>query len=82
MTRVPAVEQHVQDILTVMDAAGSARAPVAGWADGAFLAAMLAATHPDRVSALVMGGLWVTSPGRKAASLARQHDREDSHAQG
>jgi class 3 adenylate cyclase len=58
---VPAVEQHMADIIAVMDAAGSSRASVMGWADGAFMAAMLAATHPERVSALVLGGLWIKS---------------------
>src|SRR5690348_9044731 len=48
-----------EDMFAVMDAAGSARACVAGWADGAFMAAMFAATYPDRVSALVLGGLWL-----------------------
>jgi class 3 adenylate cyclase len=58
---VPAVEQHMADIIAVMDAAGSPRASVMGWADGAFMAAMLAATYPERVSALVLGGLWIKS---------------------
>ena len=58
---VPAVEQHMADIIAVMDAAGSSRASVAGWADGAFMAAMLAATYPERVSALVLGGPWIRS---------------------
>ena len=35
---VPTLEQQVDDIIAVMDAAGSARASVAGWADGAFMA--------------------------------------------
>jgi pimeloyl-ACP methyl ester carboxylesterase len=58
---VPAVEQHMEDIIAVMDAAGSSRASVMGWADGAFMAAMLAATYPERVSALVLGGMWIKS---------------------
>jgi pimeloyl-ACP methyl ester carboxylesterase len=28
---------------------------VAGWVDGAFMAAMFAATYPERVSAVVLG---------------------------
>ncbi len=42
-----------------MDAAGSARACVMGWFDAAFVAAMFAATYPERVSALILGGLWL-----------------------
>jgi len=67
---VPAVEQHVEDIIAVMDAAGSSRASVIAWADGAFMAAMLAATHPERVSALVLGGLWIKSLAGGGPSLA------------
>jgi class 3 adenylate cyclase len=55
------VEQYVEDVIAVMDAARCFRASVIGWADGAFIAAMLAATHPERVSALVLGGLWMRS---------------------
>ena len=69
---VPALEQQVDDIIAVMDAAGSARASVAGWADGAFMAAMFAATYPARVSALVLGGLWLKAlagPGTLAPDL-------------
>jgi len=67
---VPAVEQHMADIIAVMDAAGSSRASVAGWADGAFMAAMLAATYPERVSALILAGLWIKSLAGGRPSLA------------
>jgi pimeloyl-ACP methyl ester carboxylesterase len=56
---VPGLEEHVDDVIAVMDAAGSARACIAGWGDGAFMAAMFAATYPERVSALILGGLWL-----------------------
>jgi pimeloyl-ACP methyl ester carboxylesterase len=52
---VPTLEQRADDILAVMDAAGSARAAIAAWAEGAAIAAMFAATHPERVPALVLG---------------------------
>ena len=52
---VPTLEQRADDILAVMDAAGSARAAIAAWAEGAAIAAMFAATHPGRVAALVLG---------------------------
>lgn len=71
---VPALEQQVDDIIAVMDAAGSARASVAGWADGAFMAAMFAATYPERVSALVLGGLWLKAPAGPPGTLAPDLD--------
>ena len=51
------LEQRADDIAAVMDAAGSARAAIIAWGEGAAIAAMFAATHPSRVSALVLGTL-------------------------
>jgi pimeloyl-ACP methyl ester carboxylesterase len=51
------LEVVMDDILTVMDEAGIERAAVFGWQSGATLAALLAATYPDRVSQLVTFGL-------------------------
>ena len=56
---VPTLEQRAEDIAAVMDAAGSARAAILAWGEGAGIAAMFAATHPERVSALVLGSLAV-----------------------
>src|SRR5215831_17513833 len=67
---VPALEEHVNDVITVMDAAGSVRACVAGWADAAFVAAMFAATYPERVSALILGGLWLKALAGRPETLA------------
>ena len=60
---VPTLEQRADDIAAVMDAAGSARAAIAAWGEGAFIAAMFAATHPERVTALVLGSLTVKAAG-------------------
>src|SRR5262249_19210620 len=46
--------------LAVMDAAGSERATVYGWSEGGQLSLMLAATHPERVSALVLYGTYAS----------------------
>jgi class 3 adenylate cyclase len=40
-----------------MEAAGSARAAIAAWGEGAAIAAMFAATYPERVAALVVGSI-------------------------
>jgi len=50
----PTVEARVDDVLAVMDAAQSQRAAVVGTADGGAVAIVLAASHPERVSALVL----------------------------
>jgi len=52
----PTVEARMDDIRTVMDAAGSTRAALFGHIDGAALSLVFAATYPDRVSALVLLG--------------------------
>ena len=50
----PSLEDRVDDVIAVMDAAGSERATVLGVADGGAVAIVLAVTHPERVSALVL----------------------------
>jgi pimeloyl-ACP methyl ester carboxylesterase len=50
------IEERIDDIRAVMDAAGSERADVFGWSEGATIAALFGATFPDRVSALVLFG--------------------------
>jgi class 3 adenylate cyclase len=48
------LEAHVQDALAVMDATGASRPVLLGNADAARSLAVLAATHPARVAALVL----------------------------
>jgi pimeloyl-ACP methyl ester carboxylesterase len=52
----PGMDQRMEDIRAVMDAAGSKQAAVLGISEGGSLAALFAATHPDRCQALVMHG--------------------------
>jgi pimeloyl-ACP methyl ester carboxylesterase len=47
-------EDFIEDLASVFDAAGVARAPVLGISQGASVAAAYAARHPERVSALVL----------------------------
>ena len=63
---MPTLEQRADDIAAVMDAAGSGRAAIAAWGEGAAIAAMFAAAHPERVTALVLGSLPVkVTDGRR-----------------
>jgi class 3 adenylate cyclase len=52
--RLPTLDQHIDDVLAVMDAVAAERTAVLGVAQGGALAALLAATHPERVSALIL----------------------------
>jgi pimeloyl-ACP methyl ester carboxylesterase len=51
---VPTLEQRLEDVRAVMDAAGVERAAFYGADDGAALAALFAATYPDRAVALML----------------------------
>jgi len=50
----PTLETRMDDIRTVMDAAGSERAALIGLGDGGPLAALFAATYPERTIGLVL----------------------------
>jgi class 3 adenylate cyclase len=52
------LEVGMDDIRAVMDAAASERAVLFGVEDGGALAALFAASYPDRVVALVLFGVW------------------------
>ncbi len=54
---LPTLEQRMDDVRAVMDAADSERAAVVGMSEGGPMALLFAATYPERVSALV---LWAT----------------------
>jgi class 3 adenylate cyclase len=55
----PTAEERMDDVRAVMDAAGSDRAALIGSADGAAMAALFAATYPDRTAALVLNNPFV-----------------------
>lgn len=51
---VPTLEERMDDVRAVMDAAGSERAALLGASEAGPLCALFAATHPERTSALVL----------------------------
>jgi class 3 adenylate cyclase/pimeloyl-ACP methyl ester carboxylesterase len=53
MCGLPNLETRAADLLAVLDAAGQRRPTLLASADGGMVAALLAATHPDRVAGLV-----------------------------
>jgi class 3 adenylate cyclase len=54
--RPPTIEEMVDDMNAVLDAAGSERAAVMGISEGGAMALMFAAAHPDRTTHLVVWG--------------------------
>ena len=81
LDRLPALEERMDDVRAVMDAAGSGRAAVFGFSEGGQMSALFAATHPDRTVALVIYGTfakriwspdypWAPKPDAREAELA------------
>jgi class 3 adenylate cyclase len=67
---MPTMEQRVDDVRAVMDAANSERAAILGISEGGSLAALFAATCPERCRALLLYGAfarfsaWFPTPER------------------
>jgi class 3 adenylate cyclase len=56
VSTMPGMDQRMDDVRAVMDAAGSRSAAILGVSEGGSLAALFAATHPERCRALVLYG--------------------------
>ncbi|NDW44975.1 adenylate/guanylate cyclase domain-containing protein [Ruegeria sp. PrR005] len=52
----PTLEERSQDITAVLDAAGTDRAALFGMSEGGAISSVFAATHPERVSHLILNG--------------------------
>ena len=50
----PTLEEQIDDVVAVMDAAASEQAAIFALLDGGAMAALFAATHPERTNALVL----------------------------
>jgi pimeloyl-ACP methyl ester carboxylesterase len=60
------LEERMEDLRAVMHAAGSRRAVLFGYSEGAPMSILFAATHPGRVAALILGSAsarWFPAPG-------------------
>lgn len=56
--QAPALEQSKDDLLAVLDAAGSERPSIVGVSEGGPMAILFAASHPDRVASLALYGTY------------------------
>jgi class 3 adenylate cyclase len=56
VTDAPTLEQRMDDVRAVMDAAGSDRAALVGFSEGVPMSILFAATYPSRVQSLVCTG--------------------------
>ena len=57
---LPTLEQRMDDVRAVMDAAGSERAALFGQSEGASMAILFAATYPERTTAVVTFGAFAS----------------------
>jgi pimeloyl-ACP methyl ester carboxylesterase len=78
---LPTLEERMEDVEAVLDAAGSKRASLFSHSKGGSLAVLYAATHPERTTALVTAGIfakriwspdypWAPKPDDRAREIA------------
>lgn len=58
LSELPTLEQRMEDVHAVMDAAGSEKAVLIGVSEGGPMCSLFAATYPERTTALVMIGTY------------------------
>jgi pimeloyl-ACP methyl ester carboxylesterase len=81
---LPTLERRMDDLLAVMDAAGSGQAALFSHSEGGNLAAIFAATHPERTRALVTAGMFakrIRSADYPWAPTAEQRERDIEQAE-
>jgi pimeloyl-ACP methyl ester carboxylesterase len=80
LERLPTLEQRMDDVRAVMDAAGSDDAALFGSSEGGLMSVLFAATYPERTRALVTLGIyakriwsedypWAPTPEARAAEV-------------
>lgn len=83
---VATLEERIDDIRAVMDAAGSTTAHIFGISEGGSMAMLFAATYPDRTRSLILYGTkprWVRAPDYPwGPSFAEQERSLDARAAG
>jgi len=78
--QLPTLEERLEDVIAVLDAAGSERAALLGHSEGGNLAVLFAATYPSRTIALVTAGIfakrvwsadypWAPTPEQRARDI-------------
>jgi DNA-binding SARP family transcriptional activator/pimeloyl-ACP methyl ester carboxylesterase len=69
------LEERMEDVRAVMQAAGSSRAVLFGYSEGAPMSILFAATYPERVSALILASAsarWFPAPGYPCGQGAQE----------
>jgi pimeloyl-ACP methyl ester carboxylesterase/class 3 adenylate cyclase len=77
INELPTLEQRMDDVRAVMDAAGSQRGALLGVSEGGAMCMMFAATYPERTTALIICGgyaRWTRDVDYPAAPTREQHE--------
>jgi pimeloyl-ACP methyl ester carboxylesterase/DNA-binding CsgD family transcriptional regulator len=75
---LPTLEQRMDDVRAVMDAAGSDRAALIGISEGGVMSALFAATYPERTAGLIIDGSYPSAlrrPGYPWGVTEEQFER-------
>ena len=75
----PTLEEQMDDLIAVMDAAGSERVALVGTLEGGPMAALFAATYPERVSALALYATFARATWAPDYEWAWPADERKSH---
>ena len=78
LSELPTLEQRMDDLRAVMDAANSRKAALIGTSEGGPMCALFAATYPERTSALVMYGTyarWIRDPSYPWVPTREEHEK-------
>jgi class 3 adenylate cyclase len=75
----PTLEDQMDDVLAVMDAAGSESAAICGTLEGGPMAALFAATHPDRTDALILYATFARATWAPDYEWAWSAEQRDMH---
>jgi class 3 adenylate cyclase len=83
---MPTLEQRMDDVRVVMDAAGVKRASIFGVSEGGSMSALFAATYPERVTSLILYGAFARRIWSQdypwAPTLEERHEWIDSLEKG
>ncbi len=78
LAALPTLEQRMDDLRAVMDAAGSQKATLIGVSEGGPMAALFAATYPERTQALVMIGTYARRMQSRSYPWGRTREQHEA----
>lgn len=79
VTRLPCMDERMEDVRAVMDAAGMESAALLGISEGGSLASLFAASHPGRCRALVLHGSFAKARDPSEEGIERFAEYVRSH---